>query len=334
MADAAPAPVKKTPKKASKPKKPASHPKYSEMIAKAIAAKKDRNGTSRKAILVYILANFKVDPKNANSHLKLALRAGLKKGTLVSPKNHTGSFKLGEKPKAAKKPKAKKPKAAKKPAAKKPKKPASHPKYSEMIAKAIAAKKDRNGTSRKAILVYILANFKVDPKNANSHLKLALRAGLKKGTLVSPKNHTGSFKLGEKPKAAKKPKAKKPKAAKKPAAKKKTPKKASKPKKPASHPKYSEMIAKAIAAKKDRNGTSRKAILVYILANFKVDPKNANSHLKLALRAGLKKGTLVSPKNHTGSFKLGEKPKAAKKPKAKKPKAAKKPAAKKKCMQR
>ncbi|KAJ8321790.1 hypothetical protein KUTeg_000261 [Tegillarca granosa] len=143
MADAAPAPVKKTPKKASKPKKPAAHPKYSEMIAKAIAASKDKKGTSRQAILKYILANFKVDPKSASTHLKVAIRNGLKKGALVSSKGHSGSFKLGEKPKAAKKPKAKKPKAAKKPAAKKVKKPkAAKPKVKKpKAAKKPAAKK-------------------------------------------------------------------------------------------------------------------------------------------------------------------------------------------------
>jgi histone H1/5 len=35
-------------------------PKYSEMVGKAIAALKERGGSSRQAILKYIMANFNV----------------------------------------------------------------------------------------------------------------------------------------------------------------------------------------------------------------------------------------------------------------------------------
>ena len=38
-------------------KKPAEHPKYSEMIAAAIVALKERNGSSRQAIVKYIAKN-------------------------------------------------------------------------------------------------------------------------------------------------------------------------------------------------------------------------------------------------------------------------------------
>ena len=176
MADAAPAPAKSpSKKKAAKPKKPSSHPKYSEMISKAITALKERGGSSRQAILKYIMANFNVgkDAKIVNSHLKLALRAGVKNKSLKQSKGTgaSGSFRIGEskpakkpaakkakKPKAAKpkkakktatkkatgekkaaKPKAKKPKAAKKPAAKKavkPKKAAKSPKKKAAKPKA------------------------------------------------------------------------------------------------------------------------------------------------------------------------------------------------------
>merc|ERR1712018_488595 len=108
-------------KKAAKPKKPANHPKYSDMIKAAITSLKERGGSSRQAILKYISANYKVGD-NAASHLKLALRAGVKNGSLAQSKGTgaSGSFKL-----AAKKPAAKK---AKKPAAKKsPKKAAKKP---------------------------------------------------------------------------------------------------------------------------------------------------------------------------------------------------------------
>jgi hypothetical protein len=43
-------------KVAAKPKKPAAHPKYSEMVGKAIAALKERGGSSRQTILKYIMA--------------------------------------------------------------------------------------------------------------------------------------------------------------------------------------------------------------------------------------------------------------------------------------
>ena len=131
MADAATAapaaPAKSPKKKASKPKKPSSHPKYSEMIAKALAALKERGGSSRQAILKYIAKNFSVgkDERVINQHLKMALRAGVKNGSLKQSKGTgaSGSFKLGAEKKAAKPKKAKKPKAAKKPKKPKAKKP-------------------------------------------------------------------------------------------------------------------------------------------------------------------------------------------------------------------
>ena len=58
---AAPTPAKVNKvKKAAKPKKPATHPKYSEMIAAALGALKERSGSSRQAILKYIQANYKL----------------------------------------------------------------------------------------------------------------------------------------------------------------------------------------------------------------------------------------------------------------------------------
>ena len=90
MSDAAAAPkVVKTPKKkTSKPKKPATHPKYSEMIAKAVGALKERGGSSRAAILKYIIKNYNVGSNTTvlNSHLKMALRAGVKSKSLKQVK--------------------------------------------------------------------------------------------------------------------------------------------------------------------------------------------------------------------------------------------------------
>merc|ERR1711884_101635 len=75
-------------KKAAKPKAP--------------AALKERNGSSRQAIVKYVMANYKVgnDQKPVNSRVKMALRNGSAKGVL---KHHgkgagaNGSFKVAEK---------------------------------------------------------------------------------------------------------------------------------------------------------------------------------------------------------------------------------------------
>ena len=145
MSDAAP--VKKAEKK-KVAKKPADHPKYSEMIAAAIVALKERSGSSRQAILKYVSANYKVS-EHASTHLKLALKRGVASGQLKQVKGSgaSGSFKVAEKAKPAKKAAKKKP-AAKKPAAKKtPKKPAA--KKTPKKAKKPAAKKSTPKKAKK-----------------------------------------------------------------------------------------------------------------------------------------------------------------------------------------
>ena len=148
-------------KKATKPKAPAAHPKYSEMIASAITALKDRTGSSRQAILKYICANYKVDAAKAAVQLRMALKRGVEKGALKMARasgKGAGSYKVVkvEKPKKAKKPKkpkAKKPKkakkVAKKPAAKKPKKAAKKP-AAKKAAKKPATKKVAKKPAKKA----------------------------------------------------------------------------------------------------------------------------------------------------------------------------------------
>merc|ERR1712168_1425615 len=155
MADAAAAPAKK----AKAPKKPAAkptHPAYAVMVAAAVKALKEHSGSSRQAILKYIVANYTVgDEKKAASRLKLALKKGVASGALnqVKGAGASGSFKVAKeeakpkvaakKPKAAaKKPAAKKPaaKAAKKPAAKAAKKPAAKV-AKKAVKKPAAAKK-------------------------------------------------------------------------------------------------------------------------------------------------------------------------------------------------
>ena len=132
-----------SPKKAKKaaPKKPAEHPKYSEMVQAAIIALKERSGSSRQAILKYIQANYKVKD-NAGQFLKQALKKGVASGALKQVKGTgaSGSFRVAEKPKVAKKPKAKKP-AAKKPAKKTPSKKKTAAKKKSTPKKKPAAKK-------------------------------------------------------------------------------------------------------------------------------------------------------------------------------------------------
>ena len=144
MSDGSPA--KKAEKKKAAPKKPADHPKYSDMIAAAIAALKERTGSSRQAIVKYISANYK-GGDSAGTHVKLALKRGVASGALKQGKGAgaSGSFKNAEKPK----PKAKKP-AAKKPAAKKVKKAAAKKPAAKKTPKKAAKKPAAKKTPKKA----------------------------------------------------------------------------------------------------------------------------------------------------------------------------------------
>ncbi|BFZ10439.1 hypothetical protein BsWGS_13478 [Bradybaena similaris] len=189
---AAPTKVAKKKPASSKAKGPSAHPQYKVMIAAAVNALKERGGSSRQAILKYIIANYKVgnNPTAINARLKAALKAGVKAGNLKQSKGTgaAGSFRLGDKSEKVKK--EGKAKSPKKKAAKSPKKAgeAKKPKAAKKTVKKAAAAKKPKSPKKKA----------AKPKKAKS-----------------PK------------KAAAKPKAAKPKVAKKPAAKKvKTPKKA------------------------------------------------------------------------------------------------------------
>ena len=163
MSDAASKPAKKA--VAKKVKKPAEHPKYSEMIKQAVASLKERTGSSRQAIVKYVKANFKVSD-GSDSHIKLALKRMVAGGDLVQVKGTgaSGSFKLAKpvpktKPKTPKKPAAKKPaakKATKKPVAKKaaakpktPKKKSTPKKKAKPAKKAASAKKPAKKAAKK-----------------------------------------------------------------------------------------------------------------------------------------------------------------------------------------
>merc|ERR1712066_467404 len=100
-------------KKAAKPKAPAAHPPYASMITAAIKALGDKKGSSRQAILKYVVANNKVDAAKAAVRVRLALKkmiAAKKVAAAAAGKKGAGSFKLPAKEPKAKKPKAKKPK--------------------------------------------------------------------------------------------------------------------------------------------------------------------------------------------------------------------------------
>ena len=147
----------------TKSKTPAAHPGFTNMISAAIVALKSRTGSSRAAILKYIVANYKVETANPAINVRISLKRMVASGALKMAKasgKGAGCYKVDkvEKPKkvkkakkpAAKKPKAKKAakkpaakKAAKKPAAKKPaaKKPAAKKPAAKTAAKKAAAKK-------------------------------------------------------------------------------------------------------------------------------------------------------------------------------------------------
>jgi histone H1/5 len=149
-AESTPKAAPKSPRKkgTAKPKKPAVHPKYSQMIKEAISGLKERGGSSRQAILKYIVKHYNVgkDEKTVNSHLKLALRAGVKNSSLKQAKGTgaTGRFAVGAKKESAKPKKVRKPKAAKK-----PKKAKKAPKEGVKKASKPAAKKAKKAKSPK-----------------------------------------------------------------------------------------------------------------------------------------------------------------------------------------
>merc|ERR1711990_1212661 len=84
--------------KVKKVAKPAAHPPYANMITAAIKGLKDKKGSSRQAILKYVVANNKVDATKAAVRVKLALRKMVVAKKVVAAaaagKKGAGSFKL------------------------------------------------------------------------------------------------------------------------------------------------------------------------------------------------------------------------------------------------
>ncbi|KAL7078327.1 hypothetical protein ACQ4LE_002209 [Meloidogyne hapla] len=90
----------KSPKTSKKPNAPSDHPPYKLMIKKALSELKQKKGTSRLAILKFIMSNFNLGENTAkiNSHLKMALKKGVQTGYLKQIKGigAGGSFVLGD----------------------------------------------------------------------------------------------------------------------------------------------------------------------------------------------------------------------------------------------
>jgi len=91
-AAAAAKPAAKAAKKPAAAKAPSAHPPYLEMAISAIQALKERNGSSRQAILKYVMATFNVgsDAKVVNVHLKQALKRGVTTEALKNTKVRFG----------------------------------------------------------------------------------------------------------------------------------------------------------------------------------------------------------------------------------------------------
>ncbi|KAK2828005.1 hypothetical protein Q5P01_019039 [Channa striata] len=144
---AAPAKVVKK-KAASKPKK--SGPSVAELIVKAVAASKERNGVSA-AFLKKALAAGGYDVDKNKARVKTAIKNLVTKGTLIQTKGvgASGSFKINKKAEPKDKKPAKKaaPKAKKPAAAAASKKPAAAKKPKAAAKKPAAAKKLRTRCS-------------------------------------------------------------------------------------------------------------------------------------------------------------------------------------------
>jgi histone H1/5 len=56
------------------------------MIVDALRKLNEKSGSSRQAIVKYIIANHKLDAKLVNQHVKLALKNGVKNGALKQSK--------------------------------------------------------------------------------------------------------------------------------------------------------------------------------------------------------------------------------------------------------
>jgi len=131
----------------------ASHPKYSDMIKAALKALNDRGGSSRAAILKFVLANYSLDPIQANQHLKLALKNGIKSKHFKQTKGNgaSGSFKLASNDSAKPKKKSTKTKKSASTASSATKKRARSKSAGSKPAKKVASAANTNNSATPAV---------------------------------------------------------------------------------------------------------------------------------------------------------------------------------------
>lgn len=80
-------------------RKKIAHPSFIAMISDALINLADSRGSSRQAIVKFIVNNYKLEEKFVNQHTKIVLKNGVKSGNLKQSKGvgASGSFKLGDK---------------------------------------------------------------------------------------------------------------------------------------------------------------------------------------------------------------------------------------------
>ncbi|XP_048377218.1 histone H1.0-like [Stegostoma tigrinum] len=132
------------PKRSKTTKKPANHPKYSEMIIAVITGSSSRTGLSRQAIQKQVKSQYKL-AENADNQIKLSLVKLVTNGVLEKTKGvgASGSFKLskGEEPRKSVVAVKKAKKSVKKSTS--PKKAAMPKKVAKPLAKSKKAKAKR-----------------------------------------------------------------------------------------------------------------------------------------------------------------------------------------------
>lgn len=197
MAETAPAPAASTakaPKKRSAAKVKKSGPSVSDLILKAVSASNERKGVSL-AALKKALAGGGYDVEKNNSRVKLALKALVKKGSLVQTKGTgaSGSFKVSKGGVVVKKPAKKTEVKAKKPAPKKTAAKAVKPKKTP--AKKTVAKKAPKKVKKPAAAAATKKATKSPKKAKKPAAKKVTKSPSKKVKSVKPK--------AAKPKAAK-----------------------------------------------------------------------------------------------------------------------------------
>ncbi|KAI6228202.1 H15 domain-containing protein [Aphelenchoides besseyi] len=184
----------KSASKTSKSKTASSHPPYAVMIKKAIKTHANTKGTSRAAILSYLLKNYTIGTNGTqvNSKLRQALKRGITNGTLKQLKGTgaNGSFGVVEskdaKPKTVKKSTKSKSPAKKTVAADKTKK-VTKPKKTTAAASPKAAAKPKAASKPKT----------KSPKKAKTSTKSGPKKTINKKK-ASPKKTKATKKVASK----------------------------------------------------------------------------------------------------------------------------------------